>query len=144
MGKSAKLTKRGITLIEVTISMAVIIIVTIASLSIIFSSTVNSNKAIQKTSAHLFAADTIEAFRTSDTVAEYERAMEFRGGFESKDKSEENNLKNVLYYYNVDESPYDAIIQVDFVSGKITVSIGDETSGNVVSLEFTKYVKGGS
>ena len=78
--KLKRLNKRGFSLVEVIIAMAVVSIVTFAALSIIYPATDKTVEANAQSNAIYFAADAIECFKATDNVGELISTMSFRDG----------------------------------------------------------------
>lgn len=85
--KLKRLNKRGFSLVEVIIAMAVVSIVTFAALSIIYPATDKTVEANAQSNAIYFVADAIECFKATEIkgsvvsdYSEFDEALLFRGG----------------------------------------------------------------
>lgn len=78
--KLKRLNKRGFSLVEVAIAMAVVSIVTFAALSIIYPATDKTVEANARSNAIYFAADVIECLKATETPEELQAALDQRDG----------------------------------------------------------------
>lgn len=84
--KLKRLNKRGFSLVEVIIAMAVVSIVTFAALSIIYPATDKTVEANAQSNAIYFASDAIECFKATKDSDEFFAALYYRMGIEDKQK----------------------------------------------------------
>ena len=135
-----KLNKKGMTLPEVVLAMAVVTIVTITAISIVFSSSVSTKKSMNKIDAEYFLADALECFRASDTAEQYEAAMNF-GGHAATEISEAEGRK--IYTYKLEDSGYTATVSVGYTDGEDTFTgYVKDLSDNLV-IDIIDFKKGG-
>ena len=135
--------RRGITLAEVAIAMAVVTIVTVSALSIIVSSTQTTTRAICKTEAQYFAADALECFRASKDTTDFETAMTFRGGFAECDGTNCQHAANGYnYHYASQAYDFNAYVKVDYESARPTfnILILDGDGEEITKFDFEKGV----
>ena len=78
--KLKRLNKRGFSLVEVVIAMAVVSIVTFTALSIIYPATDKTVEANAQSNAIYFAADAIECFKATKDSDEFFEALYYRLG----------------------------------------------------------------
>ena len=95
-----KLNKRGFTLAESVLALAVIAITSVGVLSLVLSSHRATTAAAQKQQAQLYAADIISCYRVSENDTDFEANIEFALGKtinedNTIDWSQEENLINL-------------------------------------------------
>lgn len=139
MSKRCFMNKRGMTVAEVIIAIAVISVVTVSALSLVLYSENTALAAQYKTEAQYFALDALECFRVSADADEFESAMDFRGGYTVAEDVTGG------YIYKLENGGYVAIVTLSYgeegqrPAFSITVRNGD---GDVVS-EIIDFRKGG-
>ena len=79
-----RLNKRGFSLIEVIMALAVVVIVSVAALSITLSSVPAKLNAMNKTRAQNFAADAWECFKVADGEDDFLSLLDFAVGVTEK------------------------------------------------------------
>ena len=115
--------KRGFTLAETVLALAVISITSVASLSLILASQRATISAAQKQQAQLAALDIVSCFRVSDDYTDFENNVHFALGKEiSQNKIELGN---------------DTIANVEIENNTITVVV-DYGEKELAKLSFTK------
>ena len=121
--------KKGITLVEVVVSMGIITIVTVAAITLLASSLTNTKKMQFKNEARYFAADTVECFRAATDATDFGNLMEFRVGYSATE-------------YTLTDSGYKATVTVDVGSDLATlvVRIKDPDENLIVEQTFVKAV----
>ena len=130
--------KKGMTMVEVVIAMVVVLLVTVAAMSIILSSTHTTHTAVCRSQAQYFVSDAFTSFRASDSAEEFAAAMEFCGGY-SECAVNENQ-----YIFVLEDSGYVAVANVIYpADGRATFSI-EVTDGNAdVVASVPAFTKGG-
>ena len=118
--------KRGFTLAETVLALAVISITSVGTLSLILASNRATISAAQKQQAQLAAMDIVSCFRVSDSYADFEDNLEFALGKQIS----ENKIKL--------GNDMTASIEID--GKKITVVVKNEQK----DLAKTEFIKGGS
>ena len=78
--KMRKMNKKGFSLVEVVIAMAVVSIVTLTAISIVYSATDINRAGNAESDAIYFAADAVECFKATNTEEGFWNALEFRDG----------------------------------------------------------------
>ena len=78
--RKAKNKKRGFTLAETVIALAIIAVVSVSSLSLILSAQKSTFAALEKQQAQLYAADIISCYRVSDSKQDFKSNVEFALG----------------------------------------------------------------
>ncbi len=116
--------KRGFTLAETVLALAVISIASVGTLSLILASQRATMSAAQKQQAQLFATDIVHCFRVSDNYADFEDNLEFALGKQIS----ENKIKL--------GNDMTASIEID--GKKITVVVKNEQK----DLAKTEFIKG--
>ena len=116
--------KRGFTLAETVLALAVISVTSIATLSLILSAQRATLSATQKQQAQLFAADIVNCFRVSNSYSDFETNLEFALGKEISD----------ITTIDLDEE-LTANVEIDGNDITVVVTKNDK---NVVQLSFTK------
>ena len=124
--------KKGMTLVEVVVSMGIVAIVTVAAVTLLVSSVSNMEKTRFKNDARYFAADAVECFRIAANATDFENLLEFRGGYSAKSGTE----------YMLSDSGYKATVAVIADSGLATLSvtIEDQNGSPVIEQTFVKAV----
>ena len=139
MSKRRFMNKKGMTVAEVIIAIAVISVVTVSALSLVLYSENTALTAQYKTEAQYFALDALECFRVSADADEFESAMDFRGGYTAVDDVTGG------YIYKLENGGYVAIVTLSYSEGEqrskfsITVRNAD---GDAVA-EIIDFRKGG-
>lgn len=127
--------KKGISLVEVVIAMAIVTIVTITTLSIIYSSTLATQKASHRTAAQYFAMDILEAFKMAENEQQFIRAVEYRGGYTQRSNEEDK------YIFVLEQSNYKALVTVDYPAvdrPSLSVVITDNSGEAVAQIDDFK------
>ena len=116
--------RRGFTMAEVIIAFAIISVVSIATLSLVFSSFTATKNANNRLDAQNYAEDVIECYRVTDSEAEFQNAVTFALGQEYTGGA-----------ITLDGSGY--ILTIDYSREKVevTVSRGDK---QIVEASFSK------
>ena len=81
MKKSAKKLlagKRGFSLVEVVVALAIIVTVSIAAMSLISTSSVNSDRELAYSEARLYASNALEIFKYSKDKAQFDNLVKER------------------------------------------------------------------
>ncbi len=138
--------KSGFSMMEVVIALAVITVVTLASLTTIMASISARVKIVNRSEAQNFAQNVWECFKVSDSVDSFEENVKFAEGVDLNDLDTENE-KIGVYNYNVGNQ-FTVSITVDFTTSSIdndkTVNIKidviDNKNEEIVSFDYDKYV----
>ena len=118
--------KRGFTLAESVLALAVISIVSVSALTLIISAQKSTISATQKQQAQLFAADIIACYRVQ---GDFRRNVEFALGLPENSWDGESGITlkgGLTATVNIDEN------------NKLTVVITDNKEKELTSLSFTK------
>lgn len=122
--KLKRLNKRGFSLVEVIIAMAVVSIVTFAALSIIYPATDKTVQANAQSNAIYFASDAIECFKATRNSTEFFQALSHRSGLPVPPIDD-----STPYDYPIDNK-WKAIITLNYVTDIVTVDGTDVTVHN--------------
>lgn len=134
--KKRILNKKGMTMVEVIIAMAVVMLVTITALSIITSSTHTTQSALHKSQAQHFAEDAFACFRACETADQFADAMAFAGGYS------ECAVSGSQYTFLLNASRFTAVVTVEYPAGdraSFSIQITDDDDEVITSIPtFTK------
>ena len=119
-----KLNKRGFTLAESVLALAIISIVSVGTLSLILSAQNSTVSAAQKQQAQLYAADIIACYRVSDSDADFNENVTFAIGKEIIDNK--ITLNDGLTAYITKEGT------------TLTVAVKNEKDTALTTLTFNK------
>ena len=119
-----KLNKRGFTLAESVLALAIIAIVSVGTLSLILSAQNSTVSAAQKQQAQLYAADIIACYRVSDSDADFNENVTFAIGKEIIDNK--ITLNDGLIAYITKEGT------------TLTVAVKNEKDTALTTLTFNK------
>ena len=119
-----KLNKRGFTLAESVLALAIIAIVSVGTLSLILSAQNSTISAAQKQQAQLYAADIIACYRVSDSDADFNENVTFAIGKEIIDNK--ITLNDGLTAYITKEGT------------TLTVAVKNEKDTALTTLTFNK------
>lgn len=94
-----KINRKGFSLVEVVIAMAVVSIVTLTAISIVYSATDRNKQANIKSDAIYFTADVIECFKATETAKDFYYALKFRENcsFLTPTDAPEDNATSCLF-----------------------------------------------
>ena len=121
-----KLNKRGFTLAESVLALAIIAIVSVGTLSLILSAQNSTISAAQKQQAQLYAADIIACYRVSDSDADFNENVTFAIGKEIIDNKITLN-DGLTAYINITQD-----------GTSLTVAVKNEKDTALTTLTFNK------
>ena len=126
--------RRGYSLSEVIIALAIIVIVSITAISIIMSSIMTKSRIINRAAAQSFADNVWECFKSSRNIVEFEKNVIFAEGV----TLDINNGEECQY--RSDKNKFTAIIMVDFnrERPKLSIMIEDDEGEDLVSFSYEK------
>ena len=131
--KRMRLGKKGVTLTEVVISLALIALIMSTVLTIVFNSIKVQAKMINRTEAQNFVADALECFKIADTKDEFEQALTYAVG----DGSFVENGSEYIFK----RSDVTATVVVDY-DGEyrpyFLASVKEDLSDEILSLTYEK------
>ena len=119
-----KLNKRGFTLAESVLALAIITIVSVSTLSLILSAQRSTISAAQKQQAQLYAADIIACYRVSTSDEDFNKNVNFAIG--------ENIVDNTIA---LNDGLTAHITKEDTT---LTVAVKNEKGTALTTLTFTK------
>ncbi len=140
--KLKRLNKRGFSLVEVAIAMAVVSIVTFAALSIIYPATDKTKVANSQSAAIYFAADALECFKATEVkVDEYgnKDTSEFYNALMFKRIIGENvyEERNDVTFFP--DPNYDYVFQINGSNCRVYINISHFPGVGVGSFGAPKY-----
>ena len=131
--------KKGFSLVEVVIALAVIVIVSAGAITIIISSFAAKTKTINKSNAQSFADNLWESFKVSESADEFESAVAFSVGIELEGETGTNG--KTVYTYILPESNFEARISVGFSDierDEFEISIFEDDGDSIISFSYNK------
>lgn len=111
--------KKGVSVVEAVIAMALISIVASASFTAITASIRTNARAVMRFKSISIVGDCLECFKYSDTPEEFEKSLEFAGMVKDVDYSF-LNFNAYLYIFNQGE--YQVVVTINWESGKFNAS----------------------
>ena len=140
--------KTGFTLAETVIALAIIILVSAATVTVILSSMSARRAATQKAHATHFANDAWECFKASDSSEEYIRALDFATGTLPVTGTDDTQGYTTLVFVS-EEHRYTATIRYNYAADRtkpddtaqrsvLSVTVTNEGGTELLSLQFTK------
>lgn len=131
--------KSGFSMMEVVIALAVITVVTLASLTTVMASISARVKIVNRSEAQNFAQNVWECFKVSDNIAELETNVKFAEGEEvALTPNGTDEFGNSIYNYTSDKNNFTATITVDFESGEFYIDVIDNKDETIVSFSYLK------
>ena len=138
--------KKGVSVVEAVIAMALISIVASASFTAITASIRTNARAVMRFKSISIVGDCLECFKYSDTPEEFEKSLEFAGMVKDEDYTAGvlSQLFNTVIYV-FDKGEYQVVVTINWESGKFNASA--TTSQEEVFYTFGDgsdgYIKGG-
>ena len=128
-------TRNGFSLVEVVIALSIIVIVSAAALSIIFSSIATRANAVNKTRAINFADNVWECFKAADDEDQFTSFVKFSEGIDLDGMG--------TYFYISEENNFTARIYVDFDTDRdeFEIEVFDQDGEEIISFDYTKGVE---
>lgn len=108
--------KKGVSVVEAVIAMALISIVASASFTAITASIRTNARAVMRFKSISIVGDCLECFKYSDTPEEFEKSLEFAGMVKDVDYS----FLNFQYIFNQGE--YQVVVTINWESGTFNAS----------------------
>ncbi len=130
-------TKRnsGFSIMETVIALAIIVIVTVAALSVVMASISARVKQANYSEAQDFAHNILECFKAADDTAKFEDYVKFAEGVELSQYAENDG-------YNYDaENKFSAKIMYYNNFNEIFISIEDTKGDEIISFSYVKGAK---
>ena len=127
-------TKRnsGFSIMETVIALAIIVMVTLAALTVIMTSISARVKATNYGEAQDFAHNILECFKAADENSEFESYVGFAGYTMSV-------TSNNKYYF--ENNKFTAQIDANCSSGEFEITINDTKNEEIISFSYTKGAK---
>lgn len=122
--KSAR-SRRGISLVEVVVALAVITIISAAALSLVISSARVDANSLRSTQITIAAENSLECYRFAESEEEFAELLEKTGDYKKVDDA-----------YVLTEKAY--VITVNYTDTKLTFSATDGDGEEIYSYEFDK------
>lgn len=122
--KSAR-SRRGISLVEVVVALAVITIISAAALSLVISSARVDANSLRSTQVTIAAENSLECYRFAESEEEFATLLEKTGDYKKVDGA-----------YVLTEKAY--VITVHYTDTKLTFSATDGDGEEIYSYEFDK------
>jgi hypothetical protein len=138
--------KKGVSVVEAVIAMALISIVASASFTAITASIRTNARAVMRFKSISIVGDCLECFKYSDTPEEFEKSLEFAGMVKDVDYSFLNfPVGSNAYLYIFNQGEYQVVVTINWKSGEFNASA--TTSQEEVFYTFGDgsdgYKKGG-
>ena len=139
---NTKRKKNGFSIAEVVIALSIIVIVSIASLSIISSSASARKNAVNKTEAQNFAENLLECFKVSDSLENFCDYVNFAEGAELVNgETDENGF--TVYAYESEKNKFQSQIKVKFSDverSEFAIQISDSEGESIISFSYRKGI----
>lgn len=125
--------KKGYSLVEAIIALAVVVVVSATALSISLSSLATKVRAVNRSYAQEFADNALECFKAADNYGEFENLVAYVEGAALDGEDGE-------YKYVFEKKNFVADIKVQFIEGRDTFEIKvRETNGlDIISFNYEK------
>ena len=117
--------RRGISLVEVIVALAVITIISTAALSLVISSARVDANSLRSTQVTIAAENSLECYRFTESEEEFAALLEKTGDYKKVDDA-----------YVLTEKAY--VITVNYTNTKLTFSATDGDGEEIYSYEFDK------
>ena len=127
--------KKGFSVVEVVIAMAVITIVTVTALSILTSAANNTREMMYKADAQYLVADAVECFKVSNSTSEFYEALNFRGNWKGASQSSDS-----VSIYIINGSCYQvtAITNYNDLRPTLNIEVIDNNRKIITEYSYTK------
>ena len=122
-------------MVESIIALFIVSLVSITSVTLIFSSAQTALSATYKSQAQYFAEDALACFRAADSAAEFGDAITFRGGFS------ECTITGEEYTYTLSDSHFKAVVLAAYPTGErasFSIQITDKDGTVITSISDFK------
>jgi prepilin-type N-terminal cleavage/methylation domain-containing protein len=117
--------RRGISLVEVVVALAVITIISAAALSLVISSARVDANSLRSTQVTIAAENSLECYRFAESEEKFAELLEKTGDYKKVDGA-----------YVLTEKAY--VITVNYTNTKLTFSATDGDGEEIYSYEFDK------
>ena len=126
--------KRGFSIMETVIALAVIVIVTVAALSIVVSSVIAKANLTNRLAAQGFAQDVWECFKASQTKAEFEDNLSF--ALDDNEGLEYDTSRDIYVYHS---KQFRAKININDSFDELSVAVTDQNGEEIISFSYDKH-----
>ena len=117
--------RRGISLVEVVVALAVITIISAAALSLVISSARVDANSLRSTQITIAAENSLECYRFAESEEKFAELLEKTGDYKKVDDA-----------YVMTEKAY--VITVNYTNTRLTFSATDGDGEEIYSYEFDK------
>lgn len=125
--------RRGVSIVEVVVAMAIIVLISGTAMSFIFTSDANADKDVAYTDARLLAENALEIFKHADDATDYQRIFE-------KHVEEGGTLSGTTYSYTYAPGYVTLNIKATYNDdGKVFTAVAKKQNGD--ELFNIKYEK---
>ena len=125
-----KKARRGFSLAEAVVALAVVVIITVAALTMVTSSIVATINATNKAEAQIFAQNVWECFKASENEDKFLENVEFA--------IDGTLMEQGINKYKYNADGFNAKIEVNSSFTELTVTVNDNKGEQIVSLNYTK------
>lgn len=136
--------KRGVSIAEAVVAMAVVVIVSMASISAVIFATNANLKTYNRTRAQNFAQNMLECFKSASSVEEFTKNAAFAEGIDTFPGPTANGDYRV-YAYTPDNNAFSAVIRISFPDNSDSssrptfyVKAIDSSGKTIIELNYTK------
>ena len=126
----------GFSIMETVVALAIIVLVTVAALSVVMAAISARVKVNNYSEAQDFAHNALECFKVADDNAEFENNLDF-AGYERENLSEANSNE----YTYVAENKFSADITANVTTGEFEITVEDNKGEEIISFSYTKGAK---
>ena len=117
--------RRGISLVEVVVALAVITVISAAALSLVISSARVDANSLRSTQVTIAAENSLECYRFAESEEEFAALLEKTGDYKKVDDA-----------YVLTEKAY--VITVNYTDKRLTFSATDSDGKEIYKYEFNK------
>lgn len=137
--------KRGVSIAEAVVAMAVVVIVSMASISAVIFATNANLKTYNRTRAQNFAQNMLECFKSASSVEEFTRNAAFAEGIDTFPEEPTANGDDRVYEYTPDNNAFSAVIRISFPDNSDSssrptfyVKAIDSSGKTIIELNYKK------
>ena len=152
--------KAGFSMVEVIISLAIIVMISITAISITLSSFANRMTVVNRTHAQYFADNVWECFKAADGYDKFLKLVEFSEGLERKEERDggydvsykSGASMNIVtidggakqYTYSAEAERFEAILTVNYPDSArptLSVTVTEADGDEIISFTYEKGAK---
>lgn len=136
--------KRGVSIVEAVVAMAVVVIVSMASISAVLFATSANRKAMNQTKGQIFAQNMLECFKAADNRKEFEACARFAEGIEDESQFSASGTNGVyVYSYTPADNAFKSNISVSFSEDggdddSLQIKVITASGETIVKFEYKK------